>query len=83
MKYSVISYLIKEGFKSVLSYGGTGAGYIDLKYNPAGKTGTSQSFIDTNFDGKIDKEKIEKEIVYGKNRCNRKCQYGYYTLFKR
>lgn len=54
---------VKEGFKSVLSYGGTGAGFIDLKYNPAGKTGTSQSFIDTNFDGKIDKETITTTFV--------------------
>ena len=49
---------VKEGFKEVLKYGGTGSGYIDLKYKPAGKTGTSQSFVDTNGDGKIDKETI-------------------------
>lgn len=49
---------IQQGFKSVLSYGGTGFGYIDLKYNGAGKTGTSQSFFDSNNDGIIDKETI-------------------------
>ena len=32
---------IKEGFKEVL-YNGTGRGYTDLKYKPAGKTGTSE-----------------------------------------
>lgn len=32
---------IKEGFKEVL-YTGTGRGYTDLKYKPAGKTGTSE-----------------------------------------
>ena len=49
---------IKDGFKSVLGYNGTGYGYIDLKYNPAGKTGTSQSFYDSDNDGIIDKETI-------------------------
>ena len=48
---------VKEGFKAVLEYG-TGAGYIDLSYKPAGKTGTSQSFVDTNGDGVVDKETI-------------------------
>ena len=37
---------------------GTGVGYIDYKYNAAGKTGTSESFIDSDGDGKIDKETI-------------------------
>ena len=49
---------IKEGFKTVLGYNGTGYGYIDLKYDPAGKTGTSQSFYDSDNDGIIDKETI-------------------------
>lgn len=49
---------VQEGFKQVLKPGGTGFGYIDLKYKPAGKTGTSQSFVDSNNDGKIDKETI-------------------------
>ena len=34
---------VKEGFKTVLEYGGTGSGYIDKIYKPAGKTGTSES----------------------------------------
>ena len=49
---------VKLGFQAVLDYGGTGSGYIDKKYKPAGKTGTSQSFIDTDGDGKIDKETV-------------------------
>ena len=49
---------IKEGFKAVLDYGGTGYGYIDKKFNPAGKTGTSQSFYDSDKDGIIDKATI-------------------------
>lgn len=54
---------VKEGFKEVMRPGGTGYGYIDLKYNPAGKTGTSQSFVDTNNDLKIDKETITQTFV--------------------
>lgn len=46
---------IKEGFRAVMD-GGTGAGYTDLKYNPAGKTGTSQSFYDSDNDGVVDVE---------------------------
>lgn len=49
---------IREGFREVLNYGGTGYGYIDIKYDPAGKTGTSQSFYDSDKDGIIDKETI-------------------------
>lgn len=48
---------VREGFKAVLAYG-TGVGYIDMAYSPAGKTGTSQSFVDTNGDGKVDTETI-------------------------
>ena len=29
-----------------------------MSYKPAGKTGTSQSFVDTNRDGVVDKETI-------------------------
>lgn len=45
---------VKEGFKQVLAPGGTGSGYIDYNYKPSGKTGTAQSFLDTDKDGKID-----------------------------
>ncbi|MBR3199119.1 MAG: penicillin-binding protein 2 [Bacilli bacterium] len=48
---------IRESFKAVTSYG-TGVGYIDPVFNPAGKTGTSQSFVDSNNDGKVDTETI-------------------------
>lgn len=40
---------IREGFRMVLD-GGTGRGYIKLDYKPAGKTGTSETFIDTDGD---------------------------------
>ena len=45
---------VKQGLKMVMEPGGTGYNYVDPKYNPAGKTGTSQSFLDTDLDGKID-----------------------------
>lgn len=54
---------IKEGFKAVLGYSGTGFGYIDLKYNGAGKTGTSQSFYDSDKDGIIDKETVSSTFA--------------------
>lgn len=49
---------VKQGFKEVLEYGGTGSGYINRNYLPAGKTGTSQSFVDTDGDNIIDTETI-------------------------
>ena len=54
---------IREGFKAVLGYNGTGYGYIDIKYNPAGKTGTSQSFYDSDHNGIIDKETISSTFA--------------------
>ena len=53
---------VHQGFEAVLKYG-TGAGYINMKYKPAGKTGTSQSFVDTDGDHKIDKETISTTFV--------------------
>lgn len=47
---------VKEGFREVMLPGGTGYGHIDESANAAGKTGTSQSFLDTDGDGKIDTE---------------------------
>jgi len=41
------------GFRGVMVYG-TGVGYMGNAPEPAGKTGTSQSFIDTNNDGLVD-----------------------------
>ncbi len=48
---------IKEGLALVLKEG-TGRGYTDQALNAAGKTGTSESFYDSNFDGIIDTETI-------------------------
>jgi len=49
---------IKEGFRAVMTSSGTGVSYIDYKYQAAGKTGTSESFIDTNNDGMVDTETL-------------------------
>lgn len=55
---------VKEGFHAVMHmYGGYGRNYIDRSYDAAGKTGTSQSFIDTNNDGVIDTETITSSFV--------------------
>ena len=55
---------VKEGFYAVMnSSGGYGVGYIDRGYEPAGKTGTSQSFVDTDGDRKIDTETITSSFV--------------------
>lgn len=55
---------VQEGFYAVVnSPGGYGVGYMDSKLNAAGKTGTSQSFIDTNGDGKIDTETITSSFI--------------------
>ncbi len=53
---------IKKGLQEVIK-SGTGYGFIDNKYKAAGKTGTSESFIDTNNDGKIDKETLSTSLV--------------------
>lgn len=47
---------VQEGFHAVMS--ALGSGYMGHYTNSAGKTGTSQSFIDTNNDGVVDTETI-------------------------
>ena len=54
---------VKKGFQMVLESGGTGDNFIYSQYKPAGKTGTSQSFIDTDLDGMIDKETISSTFA--------------------
>ena len=55
---------VKEGFIAVLnSPGGYGVGYMSTNMRPAGKTGTSQSFIDTNNYGRIDTETITSSFI--------------------
>lgn len=55
---------VKEGFYAVMhASGGYGRGYINDQWNAAGKTGTSQSFIDTDGDDVIDTETITSSFV--------------------
>ena len=55
---------VKEGFYAVMhQYGAYGRGYIDDKLDSAGKTGTSQSFIDTDGNGVIDTETITSSFI--------------------
>ncbi len=49
---------IHKGFEAVMSEAGTGTPYVDIKYKAAGKTGTSESFLDSDGDGIVDKETI-------------------------
>ena len=53
---------VREGFNAVVSRG-LGYGYMGYYTNSSGKTGTSQSFIDTNNDGKVDTETITSSFV--------------------
>ena len=55
---------VREGFYAVVNRSdGYGRGYMNTAYSPAGKTGTSQSFIDTDNDGVIDKETITSNFI--------------------
>ena len=47
----------------VFASGGTGYGFIDNKYSPAGKTGTSESFVDKDNDGEIDTPTLSTVLV--------------------
>ena len=54
---------VKEGFRAVVSYG-LGTSYMGNYRNiGAGKTGTSQSFIDVDGDGMVDTETISTSFV--------------------
>ena len=52
---------IKLGFESVMNT--LGKGYMGNVPSPAGKTGTAESFVDSDGDGNIDKETLSKGFV--------------------
>ncbi len=55
---------VKEGFHAVTTYSyGLGRNYIDESHDPSGKTGTSQSFTDTNNDGVIDTATVSTAFI--------------------
>ncbi len=51
---------VKEGLREVIT---RGSGHSYTNINASGKTGTSESFFDSNNDGKIDKETISTNFV--------------------
>lgn len=53
---------VQEGFRTVVMPGGTGSGYIKGAEG-AGKTGTSEGFIDTNNDGLVDTMTYSRSFV--------------------
>ena len=53
---------VRYGFNQVVT-SGLGVGYMGYYTNSSGKTGTSQSFIDTNGDNKVDTETITTSFV--------------------
>ena len=53
---------IQEGFIAVMDFG-YGKNVMGNSPNPAGKTGTSESFIDTDGDGNIDTETTSNAFV--------------------
>ena len=53
---------VREGFNQVIT-DGLGYGYMGYYMDSSGKTGTSQSFIDTNGDGVVDTETITSSFV--------------------
>lgn len=54
---------IKRGLRMVFEPGGTAYGSINPKYEPAGKTGTAESFVDTDEDGIIDTETLSSLLL--------------------
>ena len=53
---------VKEGFSSVMK-GMLGRGYMGGSPDPAGKTGTSETFYDSDLDGKVDTETYSKSFI--------------------
>ena len=53
---------VRLGFNQVIT-NGLGYGYMGKYNNSSGKTGTSQSFIDTDGDGKVDTETISSSFI--------------------
>lgn len=53
---------VKLGLRTVMT-SGLGRSFMDSSYNPAGKTGTSETFVDTNNDNVIDTETLSNAFV--------------------
>lgn len=53
---------VQEGLRAVTKYG-LGKNIMGNSPSPSGKTGTSESFLDTDLDGKIDTETLSNAFV--------------------
>ena len=53
---------VRRGLRLVMT-GGTGVGYMNMAPTPSGKTGTSESLVDTDGDGIMDTETISNNFV--------------------
>lgn len=53
---------VQEGFRAVMTIG-LGKNVMGTSPNPAGKTGTSESFLDTDGDGRIDTATVSNAFV--------------------
>ena len=53
---------VQKGLKAVMDYG-LGRNYMGESPSPAGKTGTSESFYDSNGDGKVDVATLSNAFV--------------------
>ena len=54
---------ILEGFYEVF-HGGTASSYVDYSLQASGKTGTSETFYDSNHDGIVDVETINSTLAF-------------------
>jgi len=54
---------IIEGLYQVF-HGGTASSYVNKSLNAVGKTGTSETFYDSNQDGVVDKEVINSTVIF-------------------
>jgi cell division protein FtsI/penicillin-binding protein 2 len=53
---------VQEGMREVMTIG-TGKNYTDKTVTSAGKTGTSETFIDSDGDGKMDTKTISSSFI--------------------
>lgn len=53
---------IQSGLREVM-ISGTGRNYVDSSIPSAGKTGTSETFVDSNGDGRVDKKTISTSFI--------------------
>lgn len=70
---------VKEGFEEVMLPGGTGVSHAPREVMAAGKTGTSESFIDSDADGMVDTQTITTNFIGYAPRDNPKVSFAVLT----